>query len=165
VSEGVRSQLVRCNTWLPQRGRDQTFRERNVVVIPPSWSGKVFLIFRCDIILPSLIACVATFGLLALAAEHLACAQLCAEAHSDDALLLATENKKAKNLPLKLLRYAFEAECTDTAVTVFLDWMRLTGWMLQSNNVRRPLRTPCRRHPPRPTHRPPCIPPQRFFKR
>ena len=77
-------------------------------------------------------------------------------------------NKKAKILPLKLLRYAFEAECTDTAVTVFLDWLRLTGWMLQNNNFWRPLWTSCRRHPPRPTHRPPCIPPlppQRFFKR
>jgi hypothetical protein len=159
---------VRCDTWLPQCGRDQTFRERNVVVILLSWWGNVFLIFRCDIILHSLIACVATFGLLPLAAEHLACAQLCAEAHSDDTLLFATWKKKAKNLPLKLLRYAFEAECTDTAVTLALDWMQLTGWMLQSNCVWRPLRTPCRRHPSRPTRRPPCIPPlppQRFFRR
>jgi hypothetical protein len=61
-----------------------------VVVIPLSWSGKVFLIFRCDISLHILIACLETFGLLALAAEHLVCAQLCAEAHSDDTLLLAT---------------------------------------------------------------------------
>jgi len=117
VSEGLRLQLVRCNTWLPQRGGDQTFRERNVAVIPLSWWGKVFLIFRCDIILRSLIACVATIGLLALAAEHLACAQLCAETHSNETLLLATYNKKSKNLPLKLLRYAFEAECTECSHT------------------------------------------------
>jgi hypothetical protein len=54
-----------------------------MVVILLSCAGKVFLIFRSDIILYSLIACVATFGLLPLAAKHLACAQLCAEAHSD----------------------------------------------------------------------------------
>jgi len=69
--------------------------------------------------------------------------------------------KKAKNLPLKLLRYAFEAECTDSAVTLAADWM----WQLQSNCVWRPLQTSRRRHPPHPTHRPACVPAQRFFKR
>jgi len=72
-----------------------------MVVILLSCSGKVFLIFRCDIILYSLIACVATFGLLPLAAEHLACAQLCAEAHSDDTLFTCYVEGKGEESAVK----------------------------------------------------------------
>jgi hypothetical protein len=74
-----------------------------------SWLGRLFLIIRCRAVLYCVIACIATDGLPLLTAEHLACAQLCAEAHRSGTLLLATY-KKTKNLPLSLLGYVFGAD-------------------------------------------------------